>query len=169
FLLAFPDGVDKNWNDGRPDVDSKAHKENVDDVGFISALIDDVGAKLPLDSARVYATGISNGAIMSTRLACELAGRIAAVGLVVGTAPQGFQSTCEPGRPVPVIAFLSRDDPLVPFEGGEIRAILGLVKRGRVVGARELQTFWIRNDGCTGAPITEQLPDVNTSDNSTVV
>jgi polyhydroxybutyrate depolymerase len=168
FLLAFPDGVDKNWNDGRPDVGSKAQQENVDDVGFISALIDDVAAKLPLDPARVYATGISNGAIMSTRLACELAGRIAAVGLVVGTAPQGFESTCAPGRPVPVIAFLSRDDPLVPFEGGEVTGFFGLVKRGKVVGMRELQDFWLRNNGCPSPPTTEQLPDVTTSDNSTV-
>src|SRR3990172_834937 len=99
FLVALPDGVDKNWNDGRDDVRSTAHRENVDDVGFIRAMIDDVAAKTPVEARRVYAAGISNGAMMSSRLACEASDLIAAVGLVVGTAPEGFEETCRPLLP----------------------------------------------------------------------
>jgi len=169
FLVALPDGVDKNWNDGRDDVRSTAHRENVDDVGFIRAMIDDVAAKTPVETRRVYAAGISNGAIMSSRLACEASDRIAAVGLVVGTAPEGFEETCRPVRPVPVIAFLGTDDPLVPYEGGPISAVLSLIDRGRVVSAEALKQFWARHNGCAEPAAVAELPDITTADNSRVV
>ena len=169
FLVAFPQGIDKNWNDGRTGTRSKAQKENVDDVGFIRAVIDDIAANLPLDRRRVYAAGISNGALMSSRLACEAADVIAAVGLVVATAPAGFEAWCRPGRGVPVIAFLGTKDPLVPFEGGEIEAFVPFIKRGRVVSAEALIGFWVRQNGCDPAPTVTELPDVSTGDHSRVV
>ena len=168
FLLAFPEAVDKNWNDGRTGVGSKAEEENIDDVGYIRAVIDDIAARLPVHPTRVYAAGISNGAIMSNRLACESADKIAAVGLVVGTAPEGFESACSPGRPVPVIAFLASSDPLVPYEGGSITAILGFIKRGKVVGADGLKRFWAGHNSCAPASAVEALADKTAADNSTV-
>ena len=70
----YPDGIEKNWNDGRTGEESgaRAHREQIDDVGFIAALIDRFVAKENVDAGRVYATGMSNGAIMCYRLACEL-------------------------------------------------------------------------------------------------
>jgi polyhydroxybutyrate depolymerase len=168
FLVAFPQGIGKNWNDGRPDSGSKAQKANVDDVGFIRAVIADISAKLKVDPRRVFATGISNGAIMSNRLACEAADKIAAVALVVGTAPYGLEESCAPGRPVPLMAFLSRDDPLVPYEGGEITALLNFIKRGKVVSADDLEGFWKLNNGCKGSAEVGQLPDRSAADHSTV-
>jgi polyhydroxybutyrate depolymerase len=168
FLVAYPQGVSKNWNDGRPDSGSKAQKEYVDDVGFILAVIEDAATRLRVDRRRVYATGISNGAIMSNRLACEAPDAIAAVALVVGTAPAGFESACSPARPVPLLAFLSENDPLVPYEGGEITALFKIVKRGKVVSAVDLESFWASNNGCSGGITAEDLPDVITADDSTV-
>jgi len=169
FLVAFPDAVDKNWNDGRTGVGSKAAKENIDDVGYIRAVIADVATRLPLDRKRVYAAGISNGAIMSSRLACESADVVAAVGLIVGTAPEGFEAWCKPARPVPVMAFLSTGDPLVPFNGGQITAFFPFIKRGRVVGADQLKQFWAEGNACPGAQTVEVLEDRTKADNSTVV
>lgn len=169
FLLAFPEAVDKNWNDGRSGVGSKAEKENVDDVGYIRAVIEDAAARLPLDRKRVYAAGISNGAIMSSRLACESADSIAAVGLVVGTAPEGFEAWCKPARPVPVIAFLSTGDPLVPFNGGQITAFFPFIKRGRVAGADQLKLFWAERNACTGTQTVDALEDRTRADDSTVI
>ncbi len=169
FLVAFPDAVDKNWNDGRAGVRSTAAKENIDDVGFVRSVVDDIASKLPIDRRRVYATGISNGAFMSNRLACEAADLVAAVGLVAGTAPDGFEATCRPSRPVPVIAFLSTRDPLVPYEGGEVTAILPFLKRGRVVSAHALRDFWVRRNGCSAGAQRSETPDRTTADNSTAV
>jgi polyhydroxybutyrate depolymerase len=170
FLVAFPKAVSKNWNDGRVGAGSKAEKENVDDVGFIRAVIDDVAAKLPVDRKRVYAAGVSNGAMMSSRLACEAADVIAAVGPVVGTAPAGFQETCRPPRGVPIIVFLSTKDPLVPFEGGSISGILPFArKRGKVVSADEFVAFWVQHNGCSPQASVLELPDASRKDGSRVI
>lgn len=169
FLLAFPVAVDKNWNDGRPDAGSRAAKENIDDVGYIRATVADISRRLPVDGKRVFATGISNGAMMSNRLACEAADEIAAVGLVAGTAPEGFAVWCNPGRAVPLVAFLGTADPLVPYGGGAIKAFLNLVNRGRVVSASALQSFWAANNGCADTAREEPLEDRTRSDDSRVV
>jgi polyhydroxybutyrate depolymerase len=77
-VLAVPQGIGGHWNDGRPDA-PPARLEEVDDVGFLAALIDHVASGGPIDLARVYVTGLSNWASMSGRLACELVPRIANV------------------------------------------------------------------------------------------
>ena len=169
FLVAFPQGVSKSWNDGRKGTGSTAEKENVDDVGFIRAVVEDVAAKLALDRRRVYATGISNGAMMSSRLACEAADVVAAVAPVAGTVAEAFETWCRPGRPVAVIAFLSTKDPLVPFGGGQIEAFLPFLKRGRVVSADAFAAFWAANNGCQGERQITELPDRVQSDKSRVV
>ena len=72
FLVAFPEGVEKNWNDGREFTGSRAHRDHVDDVAFVTALIDAIGRAHAVDPRRVYATGISNGGIFSHYLAAHL-------------------------------------------------------------------------------------------------
>jgi poly(3-hydroxybutyrate) depolymerase len=89
--------------------------ENVDDVAFTSDMIDRISAEYCVDPSRIYATGMSNGAFMSYRLTCELAGRIAAIGPVAGVTvvdPSLFS------RPVPVIPFNGTADLLVWYDGG---------------------------------------------------
>src|SRR5690349_10772024 len=79
FLVAYPDGIRRHWNDGR-------HLEaaGVDDVAFVKALLDDVASFQPLDQQRVYATGMSNGGIFTHYLATKLGERLAAVAPVAG-------------------------------------------------------------------------------------
>jgi polyhydroxybutyrate depolymerase len=86
-----------------------------DDVRFIGALLDDVERRTCVDPARVYVTGMSNGALMTSRVACEYADRVAAAAPVAGiTDPAG----CHPARPVPVIAFHGTDDGFLAYDGG---------------------------------------------------
>ncbi len=118
FLVAYPDGVGRSWNDGREDPDVPAQRQRVDDVAFLTALLDDLTRRYRVDSARVYATGISNGGFMSQRLACEASTRIAAVAPVVATLGVELAARCRPARPVPVLMVNGADDPLVPFQGG---------------------------------------------------
>jgi polyhydroxybutyrate depolymerase len=73
FAVVFPDGIDHNWNDGRADAVSTAARENIDDVGFITDLVRNVSSSMKIDSTRVFATGMSNGAMMTIRLACDTA------------------------------------------------------------------------------------------------
>lgn len=108
----FPGGILATWNAG--DCCGAAQKNDVDDVGFIRAVIHRVESQARIDPRRVFATGMSNGAMMSWRLACE-APEIRAIAPVEGT---DNTPACKPSRPVPVIEFHASDDPNVPFNGG---------------------------------------------------
>ncbi|WP_230469921.1 alpha/beta hydrolase family esterase [Lujinxingia vulgaris] len=121
FIVIYPDGVAsdgllkaRTWNGG--DCCGYASEANIDDVGFLMALLDELEAELCVDTARVYSTGMSNGAIMSYRLACEASDRIAAIAPVA--APQAFEP-CEPTHPVALLHIHGTDDPNAPYEGGE--------------------------------------------------
>ncbi len=117
FILATPKGWGNEeflgWNAGS--CCGQAVLENVDDVGFTSDMIDRISAEYCVDPSRIYAAGISNGAFMSYRLACELADRIAAVAAVAGVT---VVNSCRPSRPVPVISFHGTSDLLVWYNGG---------------------------------------------------
>jgi polyhydroxybutyrate depolymerase len=120
FLVAYAEGVGRNWSESREVTDSTAHGEKVDDVGFVKALIDAIGREHPVDPRRVYATGISNGGIFSHYLAARLSARIAAIAPVVGGMAEGIRSTFSPAQPVSVLILQGPSDPLVPYGGGGV-------------------------------------------------
>jgi polyhydroxybutyrate depolymerase len=108
----FPSGILATWNAGT--CCGKAQANEVDDVGFIRAMIARVESQANIDRQRVFATGMSNGAMLSWRLACE-APEIRAIAPVAGT---DNTPSCKPLRPVPVIEFHAANDDHVPFGGG---------------------------------------------------
>lgn len=116
FIAVYPDGTGtlRTWNG--EGCCGAAVTQNTDDVGFVRALLDHLEASLCVDRNRVFASGMSNGAIMSHRLACELADRLAAIAPVAGT---DLTSTCSPARPVAVMQTHGTADGHVPWEGGE--------------------------------------------------
>ena len=119
FIVVHPDGIKIGagpggvWNGGV--CCAVAARENVDDVGFTSALIDQVSSRYDIDPRRVFAFGHSNGGIMSYRLACELSDRIVGIGVVAGVLGV---TPCNPAEPVSVMQVHGRADENVPFEGG---------------------------------------------------
>jgi polyhydroxybutyrate depolymerase len=120
FIAVFPSGYSKlpggrfaTWNAGGCCGD--ARDREVDDVGFVRAVHARLGQQFKLDAARVYATGMSNGGMMSHRLACDMADVFAAIGPVAGT---DATDTCHPSRPVSVLHIHARDDTHVLFDGG---------------------------------------------------
>jgi polyhydroxybutyrate depolymerase len=159
FLAVFPDGSGPTpqslaWNAGN--CCSYAHKEGVDDVAFVAALLDDLALVAPLDERRLYATGFSNGAMLAYLLASQMADRIAAIAPVAG--PMGT-ADCRPSRPVSVCHFHGLADEFAPFRGG--------IGRRSVVKVRQLPVenslaCWVRADGCRPEPQVEWLePLVN--------
>ena len=140
FLVAYPNGIGETWN--------ISSSTGIDDVGFISALIDTIDLDYNIDLERVYATGMSMGGFMSYRLACELSDRIAAIASVAGL--QAFYP-CNPGRPVPVMQFHGTADPVVPY-----------------TGVPTTINNWVNNNTCPETPVVTDLPDIDTTDNSSV-
>lgn len=121
FIVAYPDGVPsdglfgvRTWNAGKC-CDYAMH-HNVDDVKFISELISRVSADYKVDPKRVYVAGMSNGAMLAYRLACEIPQQIAAIATVSGT--MQVQPPCQPSRPVPILHVHSAKDTKVPYLGG---------------------------------------------------
>ncbi len=143
FIVVYPNGTgeSKSWNGGH--CCGEAAKNNVDDVGFVRALIDDLAKLINIDARRVYATGFSNGAIMVYRLSCELSDRIAAIGPVAATQIVDDQDACHPARSMPVIHFHGTADRLNPYEGGTTSAGFKYVSVKDAIG------FWAEKNGCT--------------------
>lgn len=109
----FPNGMLATWNAGK--CCGKAAENKIDDVGFLREVIERVSRQIPIDRARIYATGMSNGGMMAYRLACELPTLIRAIAPVAGT---DNTIACTPSKPMPVILFHARDDSHVSFGGG---------------------------------------------------
>jgi polyhydroxybutyrate depolymerase len=171
FIVAYPDGIDRGWNDGRMESEDpdRPHRENIDDVGFISALIDTITGEYNLDTKRVYVTGVSNGAILSYRLACELSQKITAIAPVDGSIPKRYVSECSPAIPVSVLAINNINDPLVPFEGGEIIARLPRERLGMVLSVEQSIAFWVKNNNCPPNPVVTEEPDRDPADGTRVL
>ena len=134
FLVVYPLGLGTNWNAGTCCGSSTG---TVDDVGFFDAMVNSIGAKHCIDPKRVFATGLSNGAMFAHRLACERAATVAAISPVAGP---NMVASCAPTRPVPVLEFHGTADPVVPFAGGGVSL------------AAPVQTTiaaWEATDGCT--------------------
>jgi polyhydroxybutyrate depolymerase len=112
FLVVYPDGLGRTWNAGS--CCGRAARDNVDDIGFIKALLDTVAGRLSVDRGRVYMTGMSNGALLSLRMACESPETLAAVGSVAGTV---VLETCQPRVPIPLIMIHGEDDGHVRVDG----------------------------------------------------
>ena len=152
FLVAFPEGVGKNWNDGREFTGSRAHRDHVDDVAFVTALIDAIGRAHAVDPRRVYATGISNGGIFSHYLAAHLSARIAAIAPVVGGIADPPDAWLRPEQPVSVLMLQGTRDPLVPYHGGAVA-----FGRGKIIDTEEAARRWAALNGGR-EPVREPLP-----------
>lgn len=162
FIAVHPEGVAKKtlgkklctWNAGS--CCGLARKENVDDVGFLSALIDLLVKKHGADPGRVYVTGHSNGGMMAYRLACEIPGKIAAI------APVGApvrEDTCVAESRMPILIIHGDQDDCGNFAGGEdcggcFQRFLGLPVRGDNSGpcdpVPDHVVRWRRAQGCSG-------------------
>jgi polyhydroxybutyrate depolymerase len=114
FIGVSPSGLVAR---GTPFWDAAPTPHNYD-VTFLATLVDHLEAQLCIDPARVFSLGMSNGAQMSSLLACDLSTRIAGIGAVSGVE---FPEPC-PGRPVPIMAFHGTADPILPYTGGGLNA-----------------------------------------------
>ena len=156
FVVVYSDGIRNKWNDGRQLQQAGAMRENVDDVGFIAALIDDLTQTFPVDPTHVYAAGISNGGMMSERLACDLADQIAAIVVIAALLSENLSVICKPSRSISVVLITGTADPLVPYQGGEIR--LFNIKRGKGLPSDATTQFWVNRNQCSNAPSVSSDP-----------
>jgi polyhydroxybutyrate depolymerase len=150
FLAVYPRGSgtgnsDLSWNAGI--CCGFALDHSVDDIAFVNTMLEDLGTIAAVDPQRIYATGFSNGAFLSYRLACEMSDTFAAVAPVGGTLV--FQP-CRPERPVALLAVHGLYDMTVPYEGG------GDLIDGGFPSVEESILAWVEWNGCTPSPRTDE-------------
>lgn len=164
FMVAYPDATGTgHWNDGRHTTAS-----GLSDVDFIALLIEDIDRRFSLDRSRIYAVGISNGGSFAARLACEMTSTLAAIAQVVSTMSTDLKSTCQPSEPIPVLLINGVEDPLVPWNGGELRKSRQLGRGGSVVGSEDISDFWAKHNGCRVKPPSKNVPDLDPEDGTRV-
>jgi polyhydroxybutyrate depolymerase len=170
FIVVYPDGVGRfknrllTWNAGH--CCGYALDNNIDDVGFIRALIEKIQNNFNIDSKRIYVTGHSNGGMMTYRLGAELSDIIAAIAPVAGTigGRENENSTLiiipEPIHPVSVIALHGLLDESVPYNGGHGNN----TRNDRIdLSVNESISFWVEHNECN------INPDRNVSDSGNIV
>jgi polyhydroxybutyrate depolymerase len=141
FISVTPDGTGslRGWNAGA--CCGTPAQTGLDDVGFVNLLLDQLEARLCVDTRRVFATGFSNGGFLSHRLACEASTRIAAIAPVAGM--MGIDD-CNPTRAVPVLHFHGTADTIVPYAGGGASGFRS---------AADTDAGWAMRNGCDAATI----------------
>lgn len=116
FIVVYPQGLKNSWNSGDRKGENWAEKNNIDDVGFVRAMVDSLSQQISIDRSRIYAAGISNGGRMSYRLACDAADVVAAIASVAGPLTR---ANCNPSQPVSILHIHGTRDWINPYEGGK--------------------------------------------------
>jgi polyhydroxybutyrate depolymerase len=159
FLVAYPDAAVGNWAEGCDC--SRADRLGINDTGFVRILIDSLSRRFPVDRARVYAVGFSQGGLFVQRLACEMADRIAAVASVAAPISGPLAERCGPAAPVSVLVMMGTLDDAYRYEGQ------GQGQRA-TLGARATVGLWRMLDRCEGSAVVTSLPD-RVADGTTVL
>lgn len=168
FIVVYPNGTGRldekllTWNAGL--CCGYAMTEKVDDVGFVRALLDALATRAPVDTARVYATGLSNGAMLSYRLAAQLSDRIAAVAPVAGSMvlPERRVDDVSPAlavpgkRAVPILHIHSIDDKRALYFGGLGEPFPFTNVRTRHPNAEEVLYRWVSFEECAPKPVVRE-------------
>jgi len=171
FIIIYPNAVNKAWH--MPGITSreKALDTTVDDVHFISVLIDMLIANYKADSTRIFCSGISRGGMFSFYLADKLCSRIAGIAPVCGGISQTVAVDYYFSRQMPVLMINGTLDPLVKYDGG-----FGMLNRRNegnedadMIPAESLVAKIVTLNHCNDKPVTTQLPDMDTRDECTAV
>ena len=146
FYVAYPNALNKIWDFGAGKV-SRELEVRVDDRSFFEKLLLEIPERNNIDTSRIFATGISRGGQASYFLACAFPGQIRAIAPVTMPLPSFMVELCRDAPPVGVAILNGTEDPLVPYEGGDIQ--LGRRKRGEVLSTAATVAFWRARNGCS--------------------
>lgn len=158
FIVVYPNGSGRRedklltWNGGT--CCAYAVTNQIDDVGFLRAVVAEIQSEYDIDPKRIYATGMSNGGIMSYRLACDAADLFAAVAPVAGT--QNYVR-CNPTQSVSIIHFHGTDDGHVGYNGGSGPDSFVDVP---FTSVKDSIDFWLNVNQCNTTPQSESFEDI---------
>jgi polyhydroxybutyrate depolymerase len=160
FIVAYPDGIGKHWNDGRRAERFDVVKD-VDDIQFLRDLVADTEKSHKLNDRRIFCAGFSNGAFMANRAGVEASDMFAAVAPVSGTLSASYSDRITPKEAISVLIIHGTKDGVVPYAGGKIGHDGPL---GICIGAPEMVSKWARAVDAPQEGVTTMLPDTDVND-----
>ena len=160
ILVAYPNGLEGSWNDGREINETRAHRDDIDDVGFIAAVVDNIRDDYDIDD--VYVAGFSDGGMLGYWLACNTIDEYTAIAAVAAQLAESVVAACESPASIPMMIGLNAEDGIVPPEGGSVRGA-GSGTLGTFLSADETVAFWADNNDCQGDPTSDTLSNTNIS------
>lgn len=152
FIAVYPNALTDpilgaaGWNAGVNPLN------NIDDVGFLNALLDTIQSGYSIDTSRIYVCGFSLGGFMSYRLACESGERITAVASVAGTLPASSVATCVPSK-MPALHIHGTSDQTIPYDNTPIFSFVPNL------GADSTARYWAGHNGCSSPATRDSVPD----------
>jgi polyhydroxybutyrate depolymerase len=156
FIVAYPDAIGHEWNDGREARRIRSQATHVDDVAFVEAVITQISGLRRVDTNRIYAAGFSNGGIFAHYLGSKLADRLAAIAPVSGGLAEPVLRDFKPAAPLSVCMIHGAADKAVPYDGGAVDSH----DNGRVLGAPQSASLWtLQANNLLAAPTTTLLSD----------
>jgi polyhydroxybutyrate depolymerase len=176
FIVVYPEAIDKHWNDGRDSQLFREHDERINDVAYLTSLVDTIGEARRIDRGRIFVAGVSNGGFMSQRLAIEESQLFAAAGILIATMGEPLSREFAPEHPVSVLFMNGTEDPLVPYDGGEVgnnlprRRVSSSTKpsRGNCIATDDAVQLWLDRNGLDNTQPTVATLDDNEHDGSQV-
>ena len=168
FIVVYADGYERHWNDCRAGASYAANMENIDDVGFLRALVQRMIEEQGVDPAKVFATGLSNGGQMAYRLGLEAPELVRGIAAMAASLPVESNLDCEPsGRAVAALVMNGTADPVNPYEGGLVE-ILGDASRGAVRSSVATAEYWAGLAGFDGGGVERVWPKRVADDETSV-
>jgi polyhydroxybutyrate depolymerase len=152
FIVVYPSGYKKNWNDCRAEAKYPARAENINDIKFITSLISEFHQRYGSDTAKTFIAGYSNGGHLGFRFAMEHPNAIAGIAAISASLPTADNLACEDtGKAVPVLIMNGTEDPINPYYGGRA-SLFGVGNRGQVLSSISSAQHFARKAGYHDAP-----------------
>jgi polyhydroxybutyrate depolymerase len=161
-IVVYPDATSKHWNDKLGG--SYPLTDSIDDVGYLSALIDLFIGDFNANPNRIYFSGSSNGGMMTYRLSCDIPEKIRAIAPFVSTISPNVAREFSKAKPIPIIITSGTADSVIKWNGGTIK----VTRTPVILSGDENVAYWIGRNGVNKKAKITNLPDIETGDNSTV-
>jgi polyhydroxybutyrate depolymerase len=167
FIVVYPDGFDRHWNDCRVAGMYEARQQNIDDVAFVKFILSFLAQQYEVDLQRVFAMGLSNGGHMAYRLALESPETVKAIAVIAANLPVEDNLDCQAtDQPVAVMIINGTDDPINPYQGGEVTLLGPFGSRGRVQSAADSAAYFSQLAGYESSAFQHRFPDLFEGDDS---
>ena len=162
FVLGYPEALNQYWNDARVDSISLSHYEDIDDVGYLEKVIDYAIDSFRIDPEQVFVVGLSEGGLMTYRLACEIPQKIKGFATVAASMSLDQLVECRADTTISIMAINGTRDPVLPYDGGQI--MIDEEEKGSVLPIEDALAFWVKENECDEKFSTKDMANRDTFD-----